>query len=308
MKSFDNEKYLILKLLYNFTFVIILLICKPKSIDPIQSNLKLDRCYLSPDNSNLKIMHLILTRYLIERKNWKQFLDKIYQKEYIINGIRVIKKYLLPSLENQSCKNFKFIIILGDKANISLVESLLNINTSLFETKIIYQKNIKSFIKNISNGFDILITTRIDYDDRIYYDAVNDVRKAINVNKPMILYGYNKGVHYYEFENKYYDFSFDYKDQGCMSIFVSLIIVLNKINDTYNIYDLGIHPKIRSRLLNSYNKFGLKGLSYEPAIFDSGTAKFVWVRHKYSGQYKYSEDIKKNLKEYNFNLSKFYGK
>ena len=245
---------------------------------------------------------------MIERQRWKEFLDLIYQKKYILNGIRVIKKYLLPSLQNQSCKNFKWILILGDKANITFVKSLLNINNSLFETKIIFQRNIRNFIKNISNGFDILITTRIDFDDRIYYDAVNDVRKVINVNKPMSLYGYNKGVHYYEIDNKYYEFTLDYKNQGCMSIFASLIIVLNKTNDTYNIYDLGMHHKIRRNLLKSYKKFGIKRLNYEPAIFDSGTAKFVWVRHKYSGNKNFSENIKKHLKEYNFNLSKFYGK
>ena len=34
----------------------------------------------------------------------------------------------------------------------------------------------------------ILITSRIDYDDRIYYDAVNDVRKAVNIHKPILFY------------------------------------------------------------------------------------------------------------------------
>ena len=60
--------------------------------------------------------------------------------------------------------------------------------------------------------------------------------------------------------------------------------------------------KIRKTLLESYKKFGIKLLDYEPAIFDSGTEKFVWVRHNYSGQYQFSEKIKKYLKEYNFDL------
>ena len=62
---------------------------------------------------------------------------------------------------------------------------------------IIYQKDFKNYVGNITKGFDIFISTRIDYDDRIYYDAVNDVRKAINFSKPMILYGYNRGFIYY---------------------------------------------------------------------------------------------------------------
>ena len=49
-------------------------------------------------------------------------------------------------------------------------------------------------------------------------------------------------------------------------------------------------------------------LNYEPAIFDSGIAKYIWVRHTFAGQYDYSEVLKKDLIEYKFDLKKFYGK
>ena len=53
-------------------------------------------------------------------------------------------------------------------------------------------------MRNIINSYDVLITTRIDYDDVIYYDAVNDVRKVININKPIFIHGFNKGYYYFE--------------------------------------------------------------------------------------------------------------
>ena len=271
-----------------------------------KENISYKKCYLSLDNSSTKIIHLIITRFSMEFYN-KEFSKKIYRKDYILNGIRVLKQYLFPSLENQSCKNFTWILMLGNKANITYIKSLLNFNNS-FETKIIYQKDIKKFVRNISKGYDVLITTRIDYDDRIYYDAVNDVRKAININRPMILYGYNRGVYYFELNDKYYDFYYNYKNEGVMSIFISLITVLNKVNDTYTVYDLGIHILIRKTLLEKYKSFGIKELNYEPAIFDNGAPKFVWVRQNYSGTYKFDKQIQKRLKVNNFNLSKFYGK
>ena len=217
-----------------------------------------------------------------------------------------MKNYLIPSLENQSCKNFTLIIILGNKSNITYVKSLLNVNYS-FKLKIIFLKDYKNYVRNITKGFDVLITTRIDYDDRIYYDAVNDVRKAINLNKPIILHGYNRGAYYFEFNGKYYDFYKNYKNKGVMSIFISLIIVLNKVNDIYTIYDLGVHVHVRKNLLQKYKLFGIKELNYEPAIFDSGEPKFVWVRQKYSGIYFKSKQTLKQLKLINFNLSNFYG-
>ena len=93
-----------------------------------------------------------------------------------------------------------------------------------------------------------------------------------------------------------------------MSIFASLIIVLNKVNDTYTVLDLGMHQGIRNYLLKNYKSFGIKELNYEPAIFDRGNVKFVYVRQKYSGTLIDSNKIIKKLKPFNFNLTKFYGK
>ena len=249
--------------------------------------------------------------YLIQNyykgKTFLEFSRDNYVNYGISNGIRVMNKYLLPSLENQSCKKFIWILTLGDKANKTLVESLFHFNYS-FEYKIIYNKSLKNYIRNISKGFDILITSRIDYDDVIYYDAVNDVRKAINNNKPMLLYGYNRGVYYFEKEDKYYEFYRIYNNEGTMSVFHSLITVLKKVNDIYTINDLGGHSVIRRNLLKSYKSFGIKNLSYEPAIFDSGDAKFIYVRQNFSCTYNSTMKFKKILKIYNFNFSNFYRK
>jgi hypothetical protein len=270
------------------------------------TNNSLEKCYVSPFETDINIKHIIITRFLIQFYDQYGYPKKLSDKNYIPNGIRVMKKYLLPSLENQSCKNFIWILLIGNNANKSLVQSLLNINYS-FETKIIYKKNFKKYLMNISQGFDVLITTRIDYDDCIYYDAVNDVRKAVNINKPFLLYGYNTGVYYFESEDKYYLYNYK-NDKGVWSIFISLIIVLNKVNDIYSIYDLGDHSFIKEKILKSFQSYGIKTLNYEPTIFDSGDPKFIYVRQNYSGSYDYTKKIHKKLKAHYFNLSKFFGK
>ena len=265
-----------------------------------------NKCYLPFNDSNIKIIHLIITRFLIEFYKLYGFPNKLYEKDYIPNGIRVVKKYLIPSLENQSCKNFIWILMLGNNVNITLVKSLLDSNNS-FDIKVIYLKDIKPFIRNVSIGYNVLITTRIDYDDCIYYDAVNDARKAINFDKPLFLYGYNRGVYYFEFNNNFYDYHYNYTD-GAWSVFLSLILVLDKVNDTYTIYDLGDHSYVRKKILKSYKSYGIKELNYEPANFEHGEPKFIYVRQKFSGSYNVSKQILKRLVKYNFNLSKFYGK
>ena len=86
--------------------------------------------------TNKKIIHFILTRFLIEFYKINDFHKKIYKKDYILNGIRVMKKYLIPSLENQSCKNFIWLLTVGNKVSIKYIESLLKLNNS-FKMKII---------------------------------------------------------------------------------------------------------------------------------------------------------------------------
>ena len=266
-----------------------------------------EKCYFPPDNSNIKIIHLVMTKFLIDYFFKNDFPKRMYTKEYVLNGIRVMKNYLFPSLENQSCKKFKWILMLGDKANITYIKTLLNFNNS-FEMDIVYNNSIKSYVQNISKGYDVLITSRIDYDDRIYYDAVNDVRKFINNKKPMFIFGYNRGVLFYENDKKYYDFDYNFNNEGALGIFLSLIVVLDKVNDTYNIYEIGAHTVVRKMLLNYYKKYGIKELKYDPGFFYDGQPKFVYVRQNYSTVINFSMSIKKRLRNYNFNLSKFYGK
>lgn len=278
------------------------LICSKNNLFQPDNN-----CYSSYENNNIKIIHLIITRFMIEFYEVNGFPKKLYLKDYLLNGIRVLKKYLLSSLENQTCKEFIWILMVGDKTNISHVKSMLSFNYS-FDCFIVYKNSINRFIKNITKGYDVLISTRIDYDDQIYYDAVNDVRKAVNINKPMVLYGYNRGVYYFEFNKKYYEFYKTFENEGVMSVFASLIVVLNKVNNTYTVYDLGNHMFLRKQILNSYKLYGIKKLNYEPAIFDNGAPKFIYVRQKYSGGNINYKQIPTNLKEVNFSINKFFGK
>ena len=265
-----------------------------------------EKCHISSDTPNLKISHFIITRFMIEFYNRNEYPKKLYKKDFISNAIRVMKNYLFPSLEFQSCRNFTWILMIGNKANIDNIKNLFNFNYS-FPIQILYEKDIKTYLKNNTKGFDILITTRIDYDDRIYYDAVNDVRKEINIYKPMLLYGYNRGFKYYESINKYVEFNHK-NNIGSWSVFISLITVLNKVNDIYTIYDMGGHLTIKLTLLKNYKSYGIQKLNYDPAIFDNGTPKFVWIQQKYSGSYNatFLNKIinKKSFKTINFDLNK----
>ena len=128
-----NNYYVKKKYLYILFFLIAI-----NSIEKIyimkkeQNNKFVQKCYLSLENLELKIIHIIITRFLLNFR-------RDSTKEYILNGIRVMKKYLIPSLENQSCKDFIWILMTGSKINTTFLKSLHNFNNS-FQWDIIYQK------------------------------------------------------------------------------------------------------------------------------------------------------------------------
>lgn len=72
-----------------------------------------------------------------------------------------------------------------------------------------------------------------------------------------------------------------------MSVFVNLISVLNKVNNSYIVYYFGYHNPIIKTLLNSYESFGVNNHNHEPAILDNGD-KFVLIKINYYGYYSYS--------------------
>ena len=265
------------------------------------------KCYIPLDYKDIRIMHLIITRFIMELNKYNEFTKDIYSKEFMMNGFRVMEKYLLPSLESQSCNDFIWVLLIGNKANITLIETNFNFNIS-FKYKIIYKKEFQNYVRNISKSYDVLITTRYDYDDRIYYDAVNDIRKTININKPILLHGYNRGVLYFESNRKYYEFYQANQTNGALGLFLSLIIFIDKVNNLYTILDIGNHWQSRKILLEKYKLYGIKRLNYDPAVFDNGAEKFVYVRQSYSHSYNYYLKRIKTLKEQNFNLKDFLAK
>ena len=129
-KSILNNKCCKYSLLL-FCFIFIIFEIKFKSLIQIKKSTLIKRsknkneltdkkvkdmnCYTTNVKYSKKILHIIITRFLIEFK--KATDKKLYTNEYIQNGIRVMKEYLFPSLEHQNCKNFIWMLKIGNKAN-----------------------------------------------------------------------------------------------------------------------------------------------------------------------------------------------
>ena len=58
----------------------------------------LEYCYMPFDNTTIKIIHLIMKRFMIEFGNTNGFPNQLYADDYILNVIRIMKNYLFKSL------------------------------------------------------------------------------------------------------------------------------------------------------------------------------------------------------------------
>ena len=227
-----------------------------------------------------KIKHYVLIRFYCFEMMPK---NKLFDEKLLNNGIDVFNNYTLKSLENQSNKNFEIIIIIHNEINLnhSSIKKLLKIKTNL-NLKVLKLKEIKSYININSKNFDFLITTRIDHDDLIYKDAVEEIQNKCNKNIPLYYNGYDKLITMIgnDIENCY-KFYPNYYGLGSIGIFQSLIVNKNKINKSYNIFDLGIHSKLKIKFIDIYKK---NNLEYKEIYFNINHIEdsSIYIKHKFN--------------------------
>jgi hypothetical protein len=131
--------------------------------------------------------HFLLTRFNLKNRAWEATKDTIPKgltKEWLINRIELFQNYCLPSVKNQTNKNFIWVIILDvDTPDFfkDKLKSILNIDLNI---KLIFADGFNGLtptllneIKNITTPKDkYIITTRLDNDDIIHKDFVKTIQ------------------------------------------------------------------------------------------------------------------------------------
>ena len=226
------------------------------------------------------IKHYVIIRfYCVDMYNIG--LEKLFNNN-LLDAAKIFEKYTLKSLENQTNKNFEIILVIHNKINYDhiAISYLHNIKSNL-KIHIVRYKDVHDFIRNNLNNKKYLITSRIDHDDLIYNQAVEEIQNKCN-NIDCYYNGYDKVITMINDDYKNtYKFYPDYKGNGSISIFQSLIINMDKINKIITIYDLGNHAKQKD---NFKNLFYNNNLIYKDDYFnlnhleDSG----IYIKHNFN--------------------------
>lgn len=224
----------------------------------------------------MRIKHLIVTRFLCNSN--MSLGDKVFDKDIINEGLRLLNTYLIPSLENQTNKNFTLVLLIHDKANEENIG--FNMSTS-FDVKIMKVSEYDAYLEEVYNDYQFVIQTTQDYDDCVYYNFVEDTQSSVDETLPYKVHGYVDGAKLKTWEvpqHLYYCLCYNGKDAKGL-IGIGLSIICNTTYNTESVLKLS-HHLIKEWLAERYRRIGIDDIpdgAYEKNLDKKLT--YIYVRH-----------------------------
>ena len=239
-----------------------------------------------------EINHFVLTRFSNKAFD-KRFEDKILDVKYLKKRLELFKSKCYYSLQNQSNLNFHHIILVHNLIPDEIYNELKKLNVHVVKSHE-YQNGLNNYLYD---NFDFekckyFITTRIDDDDMLYKNAINDIQKSFDKNVIIKFFGFKNGVTM-DSKNKCMLFSSNYGGRGMIALGFSLIVNFKKLGYVdFNIH-CGDHTRVRNKFLDKYNKdniLGLNDMYLKSTMFweckENKFPSFIYYRHTESHSFK----------------------
>lgn len=232
----------------------------------------------------MNIKHFIIIRFYCYDMTSR---DVIFNYDFLKRQLEVFCEFTLKSLQNQTNKNFEILLLIHNE--LPLENKIYeNLNELKYQNvNFIYLKDLNQYIYDNSKLFDYVITTRLDNDDLIYNNAVNDIQNIVLTgNYDLIYCGLKCGLTMInkDIEN-IYEFIPNYNSLGTISIFQTLAYNRKCIEHINNIYQLGQHTNNINTFINLAQKYNY--LYYINIIEEKNT--WIYVKHDFN-----HSSIKKN--------------
>ncbi len=133
--------------------------------------------------------HYLITRFNLRNPNWDvtKNNETLLNEDWMSSRIKLFENYCLPSVIAQTNKNFTWLLYFDTSTSgfykdviKKLTENHSNILVFFINGMDQFYPEIKSFIDVNSKQSDYLITSRIDNDDCIHKDFINEVQKKFD--------------------------------------------------------------------------------------------------------------------------------
>jgi len=131
--------------------------------------------------------HFLLTRFNLKNKNWTKTNNGVHKgltEQWLDQRFDLFKTYCLPSVINQTNKNFVWILIFDVDTPLKYQKEINRLTKEHINFKIIYadgfnellpaiKSEIKTHIEKVDNH---IISTRLDNDDTIHKDFIKTIQ------------------------------------------------------------------------------------------------------------------------------------
>ncbi|NPV13178.1 MAG: glycosyltransferase [Ignavibacteria bacterium] len=193
----------------------------------------------------IKIKHLVVTRLAIK---WRFNETNLSWDDWLKNSIYLMNRYCRPSLKNQSNQDFTLLSIVdksvtyyGDVLENEIILKVPEIKKGIDIKKVIIN-SINKYIYTLK-GYDYVIITRLDRDDCLAHDFVDNIRNNFSYIEEYIDINYS-----YIYDTKTDIFYKSEKYKKMISPFVSTYEKIN--NGKINCYPFLVdHTKV-GKMLN----------------------------------------------------------
>ena len=132
--------------------------------------------------------HFLITRFNLKNSHWKKDGENFIAltKEWLNHRFYFFETYCLPSVLNQTNKNFTWLIafdidtpVIYKERILSLIKGHSNIHPLFIDGFLGLQPSIKEEIKHLVDGQNqYIITTRLDNDDIIHKDFIKTIQDS----------------------------------------------------------------------------------------------------------------------------------
>ena len=134
-----------------------------------------------------KVLHLIVSRVAL-RWNHRNLKD---WDSYVKDRLVLYRNYTLSSLINQSSQDFTLLSLVDESIHLEPTlenEVVLKTNLEVGSNKLLVPNMVQEYVSGLNEKYDYVIVTRLDSDDMISKNFIEEVRKNIKLNEYYDIY------------------------------------------------------------------------------------------------------------------------
>lgn len=133
--------------------------------------------------------HYLITGFNLRVGIWKETKnnEQLLTDEWMDNRVWLFENFCFPSVVAQKNKTLEWLLYFDTNTKevyktriLELVNKQPNFRVFIVDAMPLFKPELLNYIKEETKGIQFLITTRIDNDDSIHIDFINEVQKQFN--------------------------------------------------------------------------------------------------------------------------------